>query len=671
MKVTETLGVLLLVVSAAACDATSGNIFSSIGNPVPTGAVQIITTALPSGVVGSAYSATVNAVGGMPPYHFSVTQGAVPAGLALAASGSISGAPTASGVLWFSVRASDSNVPPLTSAPQLLSILIASKPVANTTWYVRPDGGTRYSANVPTGQCDGISDAPYPGTGVNQHCAFDDFRFLYMDGSYGDKAWVIAGGDTVLVRGGPFRVGYDGPLDADYFGGCPGDPFGCTNPVIPPGTVDRHTQILGENYATCLARTQLFGGYGLGVVLDLAGATYVDVECLELTDHAQCSRVGTTPSACSSNYPLDDYASSGITTDASTANVLLQDLDIHGFTSRGIIGPIGGVVTVNRVRIGYNALAGWDFDDGNGTASVNGEVDASSLTIEWNGCDEEYPLAHATPAVSCYDENSGGYGDGIGTPSTPLTFRCDRCLVRNNTQDGFDLTHVTGNELAVTDSAVYANMGQQINFGPVTSVTMQNDLVVTNCNRMSAATATAPSTYNQLLSDFCRASGDGITIVLQSGETLALQNNSIVGYSATVFDISCATAGCSGASIAFQDNIVMGYVSPSYNAGKQPGAFYLQSATDASYFGARDHNIYFDVQGAGCPSTGHPDESCTDPLFVGEPVFTGESSLDDFDFALSANSPARAAGVQLPSVSTDYADNMRADPPSIGALEGP
>ena len=52
-----------------------------------------------------------------------------------------------------------------------------------TTWFVRPDGGTRYSSNV-AGQCDGKGDAPYSGSGVNQHCAFKDVRMLWSDGSY-------------------------------------------------------------------------------------------------------------------------------------------------------------------------------------------------------------------------------------------------------------------------------------------------------------------------------------------------------------------------------------------------------------------------------------------------------------------------------------------------------
>jgi hypothetical protein len=60
--------------------------------------------------------------------------------------------------------------------------------VAPQTWYVRADGGSRYSAGVTTGQCDGKADVAYSGSGTNQHCAFNDFRYLWMGGTYGNSA---------------------------------------------------------------------------------------------------------------------------------------------------------------------------------------------------------------------------------------------------------------------------------------------------------------------------------------------------------------------------------------------------------------------------------------------------------------------------------------------------
>jgi hypothetical protein len=90
-------------------------------------AVVVTTPAeLPAGQVGVGYLATaLAATGGTPPYTWT---GSPPAGLALSADGTISGAPSASGTTEFTVTVTDSTAPvPLTGAAQL-SIIVASPP---------------------------------------------------------------------------------------------------------------------------------------------------------------------------------------------------------------------------------------------------------------------------------------------------------------------------------------------------------------------------------------------------------------------------------------------------------------------------------------------------------------------------------------------------------------
>jgi hypothetical protein len=77
-----------------ACTGTSGTQSASATLTVVS-ALSITTTSLASGQVGSAYSATLAAAGGVAPYSWSVTGGALPAGLSLSSSGAISGTPTA------------------------------------------------------------------------------------------------------------------------------------------------------------------------------------------------------------------------------------------------------------------------------------------------------------------------------------------------------------------------------------------------------------------------------------------------------------------------------------------------------------------------------------------------------------------------------------------------
>jgi hypothetical protein len=510
------------------------------------------------------------------------------------------------------------------------------------TWYIRGDGGDRK-------QCNGQADKAYTG-GSGKPCAFKHPYYLFTDDVYGNKKWVISGGDTVIIRGGPYRMGYKGPNAKDIWGSCPGDAYGCFMPPVPSGTAARPTRLLGENYESCSKKTQLFGGYALASIVDLSGSTHVDLQCIELTDHGQCSKMGgglAGSNGCNTSFPLSDFAAVGITTNASTANVLLKDLDIHGLTTRGIIGPIGGEITVDHVRIAFNGGAGWDFDDGKGTkSSTTASVRASYLTVEWNGCNEEYPITHATPALSCFDQDHSGYGDGIGTPDTPLNFACDHCLFRYNTQDGFDLLHTSGSLISVTNSASYGNMGQQWKMGPMRSVLFQNNITVNNCRRMSAPFPGAPDGYNKFATLQCRASGIGILFQITDGGHYVLQNNSFAGYGSTSYGVECS-GSCGTAKVLFQNNLNVGY---NDSTTGQPAAIYYAQEVPRSVTIAKDHNIYFNMR--SCPSG--PNERCIDPKLVNLPKWSGEASLDAIDFHLTSGSPARGSGAPVQGLATDH-----------------
>lgn len=75
---------------------------SSSTTPVPVAAV------LQGGVVGTAYSETISAVGGTSPYTYAVTSGSLPGGLSLNSStGVISGTPTTAATASFTITATD------------------------------------------------------------------------------------------------------------------------------------------------------------------------------------------------------------------------------------------------------------------------------------------------------------------------------------------------------------------------------------------------------------------------------------------------------------------------------------------------------------------------------------------------------------------------------------
>ena len=660
-------------------------------------ALTITTSSLPSGTAGKTYSTALQASGGTPAYTWSITSGSLPAGLTLAAtSGTISGTPTASGTVSFTATVSDNGSPAQITSASVSIVVAAAQQSTGTTWYVNGSGGSRYSVNNPGGLCDGTSPAAPVGATPNQHCAFNDIRYLWSDGSYttdpgaGAPAWgwIGQGGDTYIVdcpAGNTWcRIGQSGPNGGDFFG-LAGNPYAAGAPVPPSGTATAHTRILGLNYASCTspsAKAHINAGYGVARALSLDGTSYVDVQCIELTDHAQCSRVGATqfPSTCSSSYPLDDYATGGIDTTSTTTNILMQDMDIHGFTHYGLFGPIGTGITMTRVNVNFNGSAGWEFDDG--YASQNGpnaSINASYVTMTGNGCNEEYPITHAFPAISCYDDASGGFGDawsaqgtGRGGEMAYLSMTCDHCVVNYNTKDGFGMNHILFNSLSITNSTAYGNMGQQWKWSTNNGapVTFANNLTVGNCRRMSAPMAGAPSNYNQFLSDFCRAAGDNISLAVSDGGNTLVAGNTVVGYAATTFDIACSgtnTDNCASATLNFRDNLYIGFSNPNYNGGILPGIYYKSAAVTVG----RDHNLYFNQRNSGCPTTGAAGEICADPLLVNEPasLVSVESDLDNFNFTPSSSSPAIGAGVSVSAITTDSTGKTRSNPTAMGAIE--
>lgn len=70
-------------------------------------AITFSTTPLPSGTIGTAYSASVTATGGAGALTYAVTSGSLPASLSMASSGAITGTPSAAGTSSFKVTASD------------------------------------------------------------------------------------------------------------------------------------------------------------------------------------------------------------------------------------------------------------------------------------------------------------------------------------------------------------------------------------------------------------------------------------------------------------------------------------------------------------------------------------------------------------------------------------
>lgn len=128
---------------AISVTATDGGITSG-GTPVsitesytlevPAPVITIAPATLAGATVGNVYAQTLSASGGVAPYAFAVTAGALPAGVTLTADGTLSGTPTAAGTFNPAITATDANGQSVTQAYALLvaAPLLTLDPAAGT-----------------------------------------------------------------------------------------------------------------------------------------------------------------------------------------------------------------------------------------------------------------------------------------------------------------------------------------------------------------------------------------------------------------------------------------------------------------------------------------------------------------------------------------------------------
>jgi len=184
----------------------------------------ITTTSLPDGAIGTAYSQTLQAAGGVPPLTWAIASGTLPAGLALNAStGTISGTPTTSGSSTFTVSASYTPpsvaavLPPVKTQQQLtlfvagtLNITLSPLTLTEGVAFSQPlgtvTGGTGpYTWAIVTGTLPaGLSLAPATGIVSGTTTALagtTSFTFSVTDSS--PKPLVAQATTTITVNSPP------------------------------------------------------------------------------------------------------------------------------------------------------------------------------------------------------------------------------------------------------------------------------------------------------------------------------------------------------------------------------------------------------------------------------------------------------------------------------------
>ena len=164
--VTTAFTVTITVTSVADSSITTTITLSIPANPT----IGTAAGGLAGGVIGTPYSVTLAGTGGITPYTWSVTQGALPMGLALnATTGAITGTPTAAGQASFTVKLTDSGSPALTATASFTIAISYPPPVITTTTLPNGTFGTAYTAMLSAsgGSGSGYTWTVTSGTGLS------------------------------------------------------------------------------------------------------------------------------------------------------------------------------------------------------------------------------------------------------------------------------------------------------------------------------------------------------------------------------------------------------------------------------------------------------------------------------------------------------------------------
>jgi hypothetical protein len=152
-----------------------------------TSPVSITAMSLPNGQLGNGYSVNLAASGGVTPYMWSVSSGALPAGLTLNSStGAISGTPTISGSYTFNIKVTDSTTPTVqtNTASFIITIAVGTGHSALLSWVASPSLGV-VGYNVSRSNISGsgyakINSSPVSGLTYTDATVVNGMTYYYV-----------------------------------------------------------------------------------------------------------------------------------------------------------------------------------------------------------------------------------------------------------------------------------------------------------------------------------------------------------------------------------------------------------------------------------------------------------------------------------------------------------
>ncbi|WP_052140406.1 beta strand repeat-containing protein, partial [Janthinobacterium lividum] len=420
-----------------------------VGGPT----ITIAPSTVPAAALGSAYSQSVTAANGTGPYTYAISAGTLPAGLSLnAATGVLSGTPTAGGVFNFTVRATDSSTGsgPYSGARAYSMTVTAPTITVAPTVMPAMTAGVAYSQGIAAG--GGTAPYSYAITGGSVPTGLS----LAADGT-------LSGTPTAA---GPYNFTVTATDSSTGSGPYTGSrAYSVTVVVAPP-------------VAGAVTATVAYGSSANPITLNLSGGAATSVAVASAAGHGTATVSGTsityTPAAGYSGPDSFSYtASNGGGTSAeaivtitvtpsvpvagavsatvaygSSANPITLNLSGGAATSVAVASAAGhGTATVSGTSITYTPAAGYSGPDSfSYTASNGGGTSAAAVvTITVT---PSVPIAGAVSASVAY-----------GSSANPITLNLSggtATSVAVASAAGHGTATVSGTSITYTPTAGYA-----------------------------------------------------------------------------------------------------------------------------------------------------------------------------------------------------------------------
>jgi Right handed beta helix region len=464
-------------------------------------------------------------------------------------------------------------------------------------------------------------------------------------------------GSTVLIKAGAYKIGLDGIPNAESTCSAAAA-FDCT-PTLVSGSSAQPTRVLGEGFDSgCSNPPELWGTDGLDAVLTLTSLEYVEVNCLEITDRSNCIVAHNASSPSPYKCTTGTWAETGIYA-PKAKNITLKNLEIHGMAVTGIWAGALQNWSLDQVKINANGFVGWDLDvncqlgecSGSSSLSSNsGTFTIRNSEISHNGCTEDYP---STTIVGCWDQDHGGYGDGMGAALSSGTWLFEDVNVIGNASDGIDLLYLRdGASVTFRRVTAKGNAGNQLK--TTGAVTLEDSVVVSSCGNFPVTP--------YFSSGRCRAQGNTLSLNAHKQSELLVRNNTIGGEGDCLVLTTCQT--CQGQErLKLYNNILIGDKDFLVTqGGSSELACFVYHEGPGSVTRDLQKNIIWNTKENYTQSTCPSGNLCVNPQLKNTGIYT-------FDPALTLSSPAINAANPALATLTDLLGLTRGNAPDIGAIE--